>query len=215
MERLHKEENLQMEIYKVLAKVYDLLDVIYFRDTPKNPRKKIYALIPNKSVKVLDLCCGTMGNTINIAKQKDQISVTGLDCSKEMLQMAENKIKKLKLKNAETVIGDATDTKFPDASFDFIIIGLVLHETPEKLNKKILKEAHRILKPNGKLIVLEWELPKKPLQKILFLPIRFLEPKPFKKFVRYNKIKYFEHHKFKVEKLYHTDYSCVVQMNNF
>lgn len=203
-----------MATYKMISKTYNLLDVIYFRNTPGNPRKKIFDLIPDEDIKVLDLCCGTMSNSIELAEKKQKLQVTGLDLSKEMLAIAMDKINAMQLTNIKTVVGDATDTKCPDQYFDYVILGLVLHETPEELNRKILKEIHRICKPDGKLIVLEWEQPTKIRQKLLFSFIRLCEPKPFKTFIKLDKREYFNRHHFEVEKMFSTDYSCVMQMSN-
>ena len=203
-----------MPSYERISKTYSLLDVIYFRNTPGNPRKKIMELIPDEDSKVLDLCCGTMSNSIELASKKQKLQVTGLDLSKEMLAIATDKINELQLTNVNTVLGDATYTRFPDGHFDYVILGLVLHETTEELNRKILKEVHRILKPVGKLIILEWEPPTKIRQKIWFSLIRLSEPKPFKTFIKLDKKEYFNSHHFEVEKMFSTDYSCVIQCNN-
>ncbi len=203
-----------MPSYKMISKTYGLLDIIYFRNTPRNPRKKIMELIPDEDSKVLDLCCGTMSNSIELARKKQKLQITGLDISKEMLAIAADIINELQLTNVNTVVRDATDTKLPDHYFDYVILGLVLHETTEELNRKILQEVHRILKPDGKVIVLEWERPTKIRQKILFFLIRLCEPKPFKTFIKLGKKEYFASHHFEVEKMFSTDYSCVVQCNN-
>lgn len=45
--------------YKLIAKVYDILDLSYFRKQSTSPRKAVYELIGDSNVKVLDICTGT------------------------------------------------------------------------------------------------------------------------------------------------------------
>ena len=55
--------------YQVISKVYDLLDVTYFRNKERSPRKAVLERIGDGD-RVLDLCTGTATNAINIAKAK-------------------------------------------------------------------------------------------------------------------------------------------------
>lgn len=43
-------------LYKVLSKVYDLMDLIVFPDTKANPRKGLANKLPNEQIRVLDVC---------------------------------------------------------------------------------------------------------------------------------------------------------------
>ena len=52
--------------YKIMAKFYDLLDVVYFRNYDRSPRKVVNDRIKEND-KILDLCTGTATNAINIA----------------------------------------------------------------------------------------------------------------------------------------------------
>lgn len=198
--------------YSRTAKGYDLIDVIYFTQKGNNPRSKIVELIPDKNLNVLDMCCGTMGNSIPLARQRNQIRLTGLDLSPEMLEIARGKIRENRLKNAEVLAGDATRTDFASGSFDYIILGLVLHETEGPLAGKILQEAHRLLRPEEKLLVLEWERPDSLLKRLIFFPNKISEPKPFRAFYKMDKVKYFERNHFKTVGQFHCDYSCVYEL---
>jgi ubiquinone/menaquinone biosynthesis C-methylase UbiE len=199
--------------YKLLSKIYDLIDIIYFTKGGINPRKAILELIPDTKSTVLDMCCGTMGNSIEIAERRRNVKIIGLDISAEMLEIAKEKIEKNNIYNAAIINGDATGTSFDNNSFDFIILGLVLHEIEEALASKILKEGYRLLKENGKLIVLEWEESNSLLKQLLFLPIKILEPKPFKKFFKTDKARYFRSNGYDILNEYHCDYSCVFELS--
>jgi demethylmenaquinone methyltransferase/2-methoxy-6-polyprenyl-1,4-benzoquinol methylase len=181
--------------------------VIYFTERGINPRKTILKLIPDTKATVLDMCCGTMGNSIEIAEKRKNVKIIGLDISANMLKIAKEKIAKKNIHNVTIVNEDATQTSFGNGSFDFIIWGLVLHETDEVLAKKILKEAYRLLNENGKLIVLEWEKSNSLLKRLLFSPIKVSEPKSFKKFFKIDKARYFYSNGYDILNEYHCDYS--------
>ena len=140
--------------YKIISKGYDLLDVIYFRNFKKSPRKAVLDRI-YKNEKVLDLCTGTATNAITIAKKKTNAKIVGIDLSKDMLKVAQNKIRKKGLKNIRVFQMDATHLKFKSNCFDKILISLVLHELDEELAAKIITEANRVLKDSGELIITE------------------------------------------------------------
>lgn len=116
--------------YRVISNVYDLLDVIYFRNYDSSPRKAVFDRI-NGNEKILDLCTGTAANAINIAKQEPNTKIAGIDLSHNMLKVAQNKINKAKLKNIKLYRMDATQLKFKSKCFDKILLSLVLHELDE------------------------------------------------------------------------------------
>lgn len=204
-----------MNIYSIISKAYDLLDITYFNETGKNPRKIIMEMIPNKEITILDMCCGTLSNTITIAKEKPDIKVVGLDLSKDMLRVAKKKLYKQHIRNVYLKCADATKTKMKKQSFDYIIIGLVLHESSPELIKGMLQEAYRLLKDDGHLIVLEWEPPKKYVQTLKFLPLYLgerLNCKTFKQFYTADKELYFRKYGFRVEQKEYCNYSIVLNM---
>ena len=170
--------------YEGMSKIYDLLDVIYFKNNDANPRKALYDYINQQDRKILDICTGTAANAIAVANLKRDAEIIGIDISKEMLNIAAKKVKKNGIDNIKLYQMDATDTKFKSKTFDTVLISLVLHEIPEELAEKILLEAKRVLKPEGRLLVIEWEEPQNLLKRILFYLIRKLEPKGFEQFLK-------------------------------
>lgn len=123
--------------YTVLSKIYDLMDIIYFSDRTRSPREKILACIPNDKIKVIDVCCGTMSNSLSVAVKRPKVQIVGLDMSKSMLRIAQKKIGAKGIDNAHVKVGDATNINCKDNTFDYAILGLVLHETNEELSKDI------------------------------------------------------------------------------
>jgi ubiquinone/menaquinone biosynthesis C-methylase UbiE len=73
---------------------------------------------------------------------------------------------------------DSTALGFADASYDQVILFFLLHEQPEAARRKTLREALRVLRPGGKLVLVDYHLPHRlhPLR-YLFRPVlRALEP---------------------------------------
>ena len=205
-----------MNLYSFMSACYDLLDRIWFSEKGKNPRDIIEKLIPNQASTVLDMCCGTFSNGLPIAKKNPNNKVIGLDRSEAMLNEARRKVRKAELKNVELLCKDATQTGFKNESFDYIIIGLVLHECNEMLWERILSEAHRLLKSDGKLIILEWDKQKSVSRKIKFAPIYVLEMlgnlKYFKELYYSDKSSFFEKYRFQMMEQYECNYTVVMSM---
>ena len=197
--------------YKVMSGFYDLLDVIYFRKYETSPRKVVFDTIGKKD-NVLDLCTGTATNAIAIAKKNPNAKIVGVDLSKDMLVVAREKVNKENLANVRLYRMDATQMDFKDESFDKVLLSLVLHETDEELAKKIIKEAMRVMKPDGELVVTEWERSDNFIKKMLFIPIEILEPKPYKTFVTKDHKKYFKEFGLEQVECKHCDYSKVMRL---
>lgn len=197
--------------YKVMSGFYDLLDVIYFRKYETSPRKVVFDTIGKKD-NVLDMCTGTATNAIAIAKKNPNAKIAGVDLSKDMLVVAREKVNKENLANVRLYRMDATQMNFKDESFDKVLLSLVLHETDEELAKKIIKEAMRVMKPDGELVVTEWERSDNFIKKILFIPIEILEPKPYKTFVTKDHKKYFKEFGLEQVECKHCDYSKVMRL---
>lgn len=205
-----------MNIYSFMSVGYDLLDKIWFSDAGENPRDVIEKIIPNEKCRVLDMCCGTFSNGLPIARKNSQNRVVGLDRSKAMLREARAKVKKSGLKNVKLVCTDATKTGIKSESFDYIIMGLVLHECSEELCQGLLAEAGRLLKKDGKLIVLEWDKQKSISRKIKYAPLYamevFVNPKYFKRFYNSDKTCFFKKYGFQMVEQHECNYSAVMEL---
>ncbi len=118
-----------------------------FREVDFLERKINY----NKNVKILDIGCGTGRHAIELAKRG--YNVSGIDLSPSMIEKAKENARKAEL-NIEFKIADARSPHFEN-EFDLVIMlcegGFPLMETDE-MNFKILRNASKALKKNGKLI---------------------------------------------------------------
>ena len=110
---------------------------------------------------VVDIGCGA-GLDLYFASKivgKDG-KVVGIDISKEMVKKANLNIKKLGLNNVEVIEGHSDKIALADESVDVVTSNGIYNLSPDK--KAVLKEAYRVLKPNGIIcfseIVLKQEL---------------------------------------------------------
>ena len=195
--------------YKLISGVYDLLDVIYFRNYANSPRKAVIEAI-SENDKILDLCTGTGTNAINIAKANPSAEIIGVDLSENMLKVAREKADKADTKNIKLYKMDATKLDFKSNNFDKISLSLILHEMDDELRSKILNEAKRVLKKDGKIIITEWERSTKLSKRLLFMPIHLLEPNTYCEFLKKDLYSYFAKYGLQIEKYIHCNYTKVI-----
>lgn len=198
-------------LYKLLASVYDFMDIVYFADYKKSPRKAVMQSINNNDI-ILDVCTGTATNAINIATSKPGTKIVGIDLSKDMLRIAKAKVKKKQISNIKLKHMDATELTFKDKVFDKILISLVLHELDEPITDKLLQQAKRVLKDDGEIIITEWEPSKQRWRRILFMPIHLFEPKSYRIFIKKDLKLYFEKLGLKITGIKHCNYSKVIKL---
>ena len=210
-------------MYKIMSPSYDILDKTFFRNNGRkdgrNPREVLAELIPDEKSMVLDMCCGTGSNGISVAIKNPRVKVVGLDRSKSMLLKARQKVNSHGLNNVKLICRDATDTGLKDELFDYIIIGLALHECNPDLWNGILSEAHRLLKKDGHLIILDWERQKGISNKIKFAPMYITEtictPKYFQEYFNSDKEVFFSRFGFKAEKNIRCKYTFVMSLKKY
>ena len=136
-------------------------------------RQAVIKAVAGNPKKILDLGCGTGSTTIMLAQAFPDAEVIGLDLSPQMLVMSEYKAQQLGLK-IEWVHGRAETTKFADDEFDVVTASLLFHETPNNISQAVLKEAYRLLKPGGQVIILDGH--QKTLRNTIWLTDIFEEP---------------------------------------
>ena len=129
-----------------------------------------------KDSQVLDVACGTADSTIALAKAGVP-RVTGVDISEGMLKVGEKKIEELNLNSVISLkVEDCENLSFNDNTFDVAFIAFGIRNFEDK--KKGLKELHRVLKPNGLLLILELSVPQNTILLSLY-KLYFLHILPF------------------------------------
>lgn len=119
---------------------------------------------------VLDLCCGTGDVVFSFLKHSLVNNVTGIDLSKSMIDLAQEKQNQhsyqpwIRNKNISWEVADASNTGLGSSSFDFISCAFGIRNISDRT--AALNEAYRLLRPKGKLGILEFSLPSNPLLRI-------------------------------------------------
>lgn len=151
-------------MFASISKKYDLLnDILSFGIHKKWRRKSVQLASPDNNSKVLDIACGTGDFAFEF--EHFTPNIIGLDFCEEMLEIACQKAKK-RNSSVQFIKGDALNLPFDDASFDLVSIGFGIRNVDD-INKSIA-EIFRILKPNGKAIILEFGQPKNPFFRFIY-----------------------------------------------
>lgn len=130
----------------------------------KNVVKKAKEVNPHS---ILDVATGTGDLAIALAQGIPNAKITGFDLSAGMLNEGRKKVQDKHLeKQIEMIQGDAENMPFADNSFNVVTVAFGVRNF-ENLEKG-LSELYRVLKPDGKLIILEFSKPEKAPMKQLY-----------------------------------------------
>jgi len=143
-----------------IARGYDRLNRILSFGIDVGWRKSLRSFLPEgKNLRLLDLATGTGDQILCLMKRTTTIeSAVGLDLSNGMLEIGRKKIAREKFHDKVQLIeGDATLIPFSENSFDVVTMSFGIRNVENV--EKCLCEIHRVLKPNGKALILELSLP--------------------------------------------------------
>ena len=138
-----------------IAPVYDLMNRVMTAGLDGRWRRLTADAVVRPGDRVLDACCGT--GDLALAAARAGGDVTGLDFSERMLERARRKGPEL-----EWLRGDLLELPFEDASFDAATVGFGIRNV-ESLERG-LAELRRVLRPAGRLAILEITTPRGPLR---------------------------------------------------
>ena len=151
------------DMFDNIAYRYDFLNRFLSAGVDIWWRKKAIRQLEKLNPKqILDVATGTADVAIMTTSLLHPDKITGIDISDGMLEIGRAKIKKQGLENTiELINGDSEAIIFPDDSFDAVTVAFGVRNF-EHLEKG-LNEIKRVLKPGGKLVVLEFSQPKAPV----------------------------------------------------
>jgi demethylmenaquinone methyltransferase / 2-methoxy-6-polyprenyl-1,4-benzoquinol methylase len=140
------------EMFGAIARRYDLANHTLSCGTDFYWRKCAANIVAGwRPGKIVDLATGTGDLALALQKKLPDAEVTGVDFLPEMLELAQRKgVRK-------TILADAMRLPFPDASFDCVTIAFGLRNMENW--RGALVEMSRVLRPGGRLLVLEFSLP--------------------------------------------------------
>lgn len=137
--------------YKHVAAIYDRI----FEPMNKGLRfMGLRMFTPLRDSSILDIGCGT-GLHLEMYRNFG-CSLYGIDTSPSMLEKAEARLGK----NVDLRKADATEIPFNSDFFDLVLCMLVLHEMDDNIRYKVLKEMHRVVKQNGRVLVIDFHAGK-------------------------------------------------------
>jgi len=142
-----------------IAPKYDLLNRVLTLGIDTLWRKKAISML-NKSEhkKLLDVATGTADIAVEINKQLSPDEIIGLDISPEMINYGNKKVAKLKLAEIISLeVGDSENMRFEDSYFDAVTVAFGVRNFGNL--EKGLSEMHRVLRTDGKAIILEFSKP--------------------------------------------------------
>ncbi len=147
---------------------YDALNHLLSLNIDKVWRSKTALEVAKSRPKtILDLATGTADLAIALAKYNPQAHIVGMDISEKMMEIGKEKVKQQGLENQiELRLGDAASLPFDDNSFDVVTVGFGIRNFENR--EQGLSEIHRVLKPNGHAVILEFSMPEKPPMKQLY-----------------------------------------------
>jgi demethylmenaquinone methyltransferase / 2-methoxy-6-polyprenyl-1,4-benzoquinol methylase len=134
-----------------IAPVYDAMNSAMTAGLDRRWRRLTAEAVVTSGARVLDACCGT--GELALAAHKAGGTVTGLDFSERMLERARRKSAEI-----EWVAGDLLELPFEDGSFDAATAGFGVRNVDEL--PRALGELRRVLRPGGRLGILELVRPK-------------------------------------------------------
>jgi demethylmenaquinone methyltransferase/2-methoxy-6-polyprenyl-1,4-benzoquinol methylase len=150
------------EMFSGIARRYDLLNHLLSLNIDKSWRRKVRAelieVLRSDEANVIDVACGTGDLTLAL-ERGSKAKVFGTDFCRPMLELAKRKSEAEEAK-IPLIEADAMQLPLAENSFDAITIGFGLRNLPNI--EYGLVELYRILKPGGKLVVLEFSAPLVP-----------------------------------------------------
>jgi len=135
-----------------IAPVYDVMNRVMTAGLDQRWRKATVREAVRPGDYVLDACCGT-GDLAVAANRAGAAGVVGLDFSGRMLERARRKAPEL-----EFVQGDVLALPFEDASFESAVVGFGVRNVEDL--EAALRELRRVLRPGGRVGILEITTPR-------------------------------------------------------
>ncbi|WP_321392201.1 methyltransferase domain-containing protein [uncultured Desulfuromusa sp.] len=154
--------------YDFFSHIYDAFIRMHSRQDEDDTRKFLVDaahLEDQPAPRILDLCCGTGSVVLAFESCYPESVAIGYDFSHGMLGKAQEKNVTGRVIFVE---GDAALLPFADDSFDVVTCSHALYELKGGTRQKALREMKRVIRPDGYVLLMEHEIPQRPVVKLLF-----------------------------------------------
>jgi len=161
-------KNLRRSYYNAFSRFYDRFVSLHSADRQGAVRSYFSSLVPAEEGDcVLDICTGT-GSLLLYLRDKVGTDglVVGIDFSRGMLE--KNRQKTGRFPNIALAEADAAFLPFPAGSFDAVTCSHAFYELKGETQEVALGEIVRILKPGKAFLMMEHDVPQKPLIRAMF-----------------------------------------------
>jgi len=175
-------EPTRIDVWKMFDRVarrYDLLNRLLSLGIDCVWRRKMALFLPpGNDLHVLDLATGTADQLLFLFDESDRVkSGMGMDLAEKMLDIGRQKVARRRLSEAICLrTGNAMDIPAKDNQFDVATISFGIRNMTDV--DKALKEMHRVLKPGGRALILEFSLPGNSfIRKVHLFYLRHMLPR--------------------------------------
>lgn len=186
-----KGEKIQ-QMFGAIAPRYDFLNRLLSFGIDRRWRKKTVRLLKyREGSRILDVATGTGDVALEIARcTPSSVKITGADFCREMVELGEQKVASSAYAGRiDFKVAPCEDLPFAADTFDSITIAFGIRNVVDR--KLGLAEMWRVLKPGGRMIILEFSTPRSMLfRQIYYFYFRRLLPVVGGLFSRYNAYKY-------------------------
>lgn len=166
MDAVRPEAEAVQKMFSEIAFRYDFLNrLLSFGIDTLWRRQAVRSVLEAKPQRILDVATGTADLAISLKKALPNAEVIGVDFAEPMLERGRKKVSKLNL-SLPLLQGDGLNLNYPDNSFDALTIAYGIRNFSDR--QRGLDEFYRVLKPGGRVVILEFPPPPKHLFGSLF-----------------------------------------------
>lgn len=157
------------EMFDTIAPRYDFLNRVLSFGIDRSWRRFAVKQIEfAANGRILDVATGTGDVALEIARQTpDSVRIVGVDFAREMVELGRDKVSHSPYAGRITLeVAPCEAIPFPDESFDSVTIAFGIRNVVDRLQG--VREMRRVLKPGGRVVILEFSTPRSKLFKSLY-----------------------------------------------
>ncbi len=159
--------------FPALTRWYDLVIAATTRETIWRDRL-LRLLALGEHDRVLDIGCGTGSLTLAMHLDAPRATIVGIDADESALAIARAKLAPGS-PGVQLQQGLAQHLPFADGVFDVVVSSLFFHHLSSEDKRSVLRQAHRVLRPAGRLAIADWGVPEGPFSRAAFLAVQMLD----------------------------------------